>query len=527
MRCVSSLLLLCLLFAGAARAQGPEFQYLLHCGGCHIEDGSGMGNVVPDLRLDLGYLASIPEGRAYVIQVPGASQAPVTNVQLAEITNWMLSRFAPDYDVQPFDEAEVAELRSTPLNDVAGTRKALLGEREREREEGYSLQEQGASAAESGDQASLEPGYLKLDTEQWESFGRLLFMDTSLSVNGSQSCASCHDPGRAFTDREAALSGRVASLGADRQSLGDRIAPMLTYAALVPSMQWSATDAEDPQLILDGIIGGQFWDGRATDLAEQVMTPFVNPREMALGDLDELADRVLEAPHYRSYLNAELDRATTLVAVSQALVAYLSSDELNSFDSRYDRFLRGEIQPTQEEVIGMGLFFSPSFANCATCHQSQPTPYARSELFTHHGYENIGVPVNQLLRQSNGKGGDYRDPGLAANPQVAKQPWHAAAEGRFRVPSLRNVAVTAPYMHNGAFSELSTVLAFYNHFNHSGDGGRLNPETGLPWSAAETPDTVDMTKLRSGFPLSPRQLDALQAFLNMLTDQRYEHLLAD
>ena len=133
--------------------------------------------------------------------------------------------------------------------------------------------------------------------------------------------------------------------------------------------------------------------------------------------------------------------------------------------------------------------------------------------------------MNPGLLEASGLGASYIDPGLAANPRIPQVTDPALISGRIKVPSLRNVAVTGPYMHNGVFDELSTVMLFYNHFNESGGAGQINPETGTPWLDANNPDQIVLDKLRSGFPLSPVQIEALTAFLRMLTDQQYEHLL--
>jgi cytochrome c peroxidase len=287
-------------------------------------------------------------------------------------------------------------------------------------------------------------------------------------------------------------------------------------------MSGSTISAATESAPADAIRGGFFWDGREATLEAQVLTPFVNDKEMALQDLHELAQRVMNSPYYKDFVGDTKDHSEILSRISSALAAYLRSDALNSFDSRYDRYLRGELKPTREEMIGMGLFFSPGFTSCATCHQSEAVAYSRREVFTNHRYENIGTPINSNLLAQNGMGKDFRDPGLAANPFLKAQFDGADLAGRIKVPSLRNVAVTGPYLHNGVFNDLSTLMVFYNHFNETGNSGLINPETGQPWAPSAFPDGVATEKLLSGFPLSARQIAALTAFIHMLTDQRYE-----
>ncbi|WP_237133300.1 cytochrome C [Pseudohongiella sp. O18] len=129
-RAAAVTLLLSLLPMGKALAQhgqGPQYMYLLHCGGCHIENGSGMPPAIPDLRITMPKLASHDEGRAYMVQVPGASQAPVTDAQLTEIMNWMLRTFA-EGTFRPYTESEVTQHRANKVLDILALRRQLIAE---------------------------------------------------------------------------------------------------------------------------------------------------------------------------------------------------------------------------------------------------------------------------------------------------------------------------------------------------------------------------------------------------------------
>lgn len=108
----------------------PRFDYLLHCGGCHLEDGSGDPPEVPDLREDLAYMIGFEAGRAYLVQVPGSSQAPLSDAALAEVLNWMMETYYPqlDGDFERYTEAEVAEHRAHRLLDPKRARAALWPE---------------------------------------------------------------------------------------------------------------------------------------------------------------------------------------------------------------------------------------------------------------------------------------------------------------------------------------------------------------------------------------------------------------
>lgn len=502
--------LLCLLCApAAADTAPPQYSYLLHCAGCHLEDGSGMEGVVPDLTEHLGWFASTEEGRSYLIRVPGSSQSPLSDAELATLLNWMVARYAPDASTEPFTGEEVtAQRRTRRMDDASAVRIRLLEQKP----------------------ATTDAAERSLSRAELEGFGRLLFDDQTMSRHRNLACSSCHDPDRAYSDSRAGSVLAGVSSGTDGTSFGVRNAPSLTYISETPVFQ---TDAEPrPDALVpeaDAIRGGFFWDGRMPTLEEQVIRPFLNGQEMGLRDEAELAARVRDNPRYQAFLDGTPDTAV-VQQVADALSAFLRSDELSPYDSRYDRFVRGEVELTRQEEVGMGLFFSAPFTSCADCHQSKGRPYAPGELFTNHRYSNIGTPVNTELLNRSGIPASHRDGGLSGNPaartamkQAGVDP--AALQGRFKVSSLRNVAVTAPYMHNGVFEELSTVLTFYNHFNESGRSGQVNPETGEPWAAAAYPERTDTGRLQSGFPLAPRQLDALMAFLRTLTDQRYEHLL--
>jgi cytochrome c peroxidase len=338
--------------------------------------------------------------------------------------------------------------------------------------------------------------------------GQRLFFDPNLSRNRTQSCASCHDPAQGFVDP----SGHAVSLGDDGHSIGTRNAPTASYAALSPTFQ---------QLDNGQYRGGQFYDGRAADLAEQAMGPPLNPLEMAMPSKQAVVERLRENPDYRASF-AQLFGADTLTdvdkgyaAMAQSIAAFERTELFAPFDSKYDRYLRGEYQMTAQEELGRTLFFSQQFTNCNQCHQLHSSPVHRRETFTDYSFHNIGVPANPALEQS-------ADAGLAANPRAADP----ANAGKIKVPTLRNVAVTAPYMHNGVFRDLRTVVLFYDHYNSRNPQRQINPETGSPWGAPEIDANLSLPELTSGPALDDRRVDALVAFLKTLTDKRYEPLLA-
>lgn len=351
-----------------------------------------------------------------------------------------------------------------------------------------------------------------------EDLGRALFFDVGLSRDRTQSCATCHDPAEAFTDWRDNGVDSMASLGDDGHTLGDRNAPTLSYAAEAPAFGRNEQGRYR---------GGQFWDGRAADLATQAGQPILDPREMNMPDRAAVIERLREHEQYPTAFRTLFgegileDEEAAWGAMTRSIAAFEKTAFFSPFDSRYDRYLRGEYEPTGQEELGMALFFSQQFSNCNQCHMRKSLPESRRETFTNYRYFNIGTPANSALREANGLGKDHIDRGLSGNPLVEDE----QAAGKMKVPTLRNVAVTGPWMHNGVFSELRTVVQFYNKYNSRNRAHQINPETGKPWREPEVDDNLALEELESGSALDERRIDAIVAFLKMLTDRRYEHLL--
>jgi cytochrome c peroxidase len=351
-----------------------------------------------------------------------------------------------------------------------------------------------------------------------EALGQALFFDKSLSKNRTQACATCHSPESGFADgRENSVGGAV-SLGDDGVSLGDRNAPTVTYAVFSPSFQLNEKG---------NYVGGQFHDGREMNLAGQAGGPPTNPIEMGMPGKAAVVQRLMENNAYiaafKQFYGKDIfdDVNQAYVAMTQSIAAFEMTDLFAPFDSKYDRYLRGEYELTAQEDLGMTLFFSQQFSNCNLCHQLKRVPGGEGETFSNYEYHNIGVPVNRAVRQLNGVAEDYVDHGLLDNPLV-----HDVSQtGKFKVPTLRNVAVTGPYMHNGVFKDLRTVVMFYNKYNSRSEKRQINPETGEKWRLPEVNDSISIKELEQGPALDNRRVDALVAFMKILTDRRYEHLL--
>ena len=352
-----------------------------------------------------------------------------------------------------------------------------------------------------------------------EKLGEALFHDENLSMNRTQSCASCHSPAQGFSDPRRSAEGAF-SLGDDGDSLGNRNAPTASYAAFIPPFHQNSGAMW---------IGGLFWDGRANSLEEQAGGPPLNPVEMGMPDKAALVQRLRDNPAYverfASLFAPDIlqDDERGFEAMTQAIAAFERSEELAPFSSKYDRYLAGKEELSKEEELGRTLFFSEQFTNCNLCHQLRSSPMGTQETFSDYSYHNIGVPRNPAISLEAGMPADFIDEGLLANPRVSDP----AQRGKFRTPTLRNVAVTGPYMHNGVFQDLRTVVLFYNRYNSKTEAAQINPETGKPWGAAPVPETLSVPELTHGPALDARRVDALVAFLKTLTDARYEPLLGE
>ena len=359
------------------------------------------------------------------------------------------------------------------------------------------------------------------DIELKQYLGEQIFNDASLSKDGTQSCASCHEASRAFIDPRinatslnANISGAV-SLGQDDVTLGDINSPSIAYVAMTPEFHFD----EDAGVFRGGIL----LNGRTPNVLVQARLPFLSTVEMQTTEAEVVAKVEDSYGELMKYLYGDdvFDSVTTAFdAVADAIAEFEKSDQLATFDSKFDKALAGDVSLSDTEQQGLALFMDEEKGNCAACH---PVPTADSldvdSLFTDFGYTNLGVPKNSLVRSLNDKGLRFVDEGLFDNAEVTD----VDLKGAFRVVSLRNVAVTPPYMHNGVFGDLETVV----HFINSRDvPGALNPETGSPWQAAEV-DATKNTDQIGDLGLEAEEVSAIVAFLKTLTDERYESFIDD
>lgn len=348
-----------------------------------------------------------------------------------------------------------------------------------------------------------------------EDLGRILFFDVNLSKNRTQSCATCHNPNAGFVDDRDNGVKKMASLGDDGKSLGDRQAPTASYAKFSPTFHFDEKTKK--------YVGGQFWDGREATLEGQAGGPPLNPVEMGMSDKKAVVDRLKENSLYvdsfKKIFGADIfkndDKAYEAMTI--AIASFERTDEFSPFDSKYDRYLKGEYDLTPLEDLGKSIFFSNNNNSCANCHVLKGED-KEGETFTNYQYHNIGTPTNNELRAKNGV--KAIDEGLLANSNVSD----VAQKGKHKVPTLRNVAVTGPYMHNGVFKDLKTVVEFYDKYNNK--DRNIDPETNKPWDEPEVKDNISLQELKAN-KLTDRKVEALVAFMKLLTDKKYEHLLEE
>lgn len=329
------------------------------------------------------------------------------------------------------------------------------------------------------------------------SLGEQIYNDTNLSTPAGQSCASCHSQAAGFADPN---TQNPTSLGADNISFGGRNSPTASYAAHIPAPQTVMRTPPNGGNANPVRIGGLFWDGRAESLEEQAKGPFLNPIEMGNSDESEVINKISEAV-YASEFEAlfgtdifnDVERSYNYVA--DAIAAFERTDLFSPFTSKFDQVQNGTATFTQSEQRGQNLFNGR--AQCDRCHSGADN---EPQMFSNFEFENIGVPSNPLLPAVM-EDPSFVDLGLGAVTGNNRD------NGRFRASSLRNVAITPPYMHNGVFNTLREVIDFYNT--------RDTTFNQLPEVAQNIDQGGDIGELG----LSDNEVNDLIAFLETLTDQ--------
>ena len=332
-----------------------------------------------------------------------------------------------------------------------------------------------------------------------EKLGKLLFFEESLSTPPGQACSACHMPDIAFTDPERELP---VSRGAATGLYGNRNDMTVAYSAFVPPLH---RDEEE------GIwVGGLFWDGRANSLTEQAMGPPLNPLEMANPDTLTIANKLKTLSYADLFIEVYgqdglASPGSAFYNMADAISAYEKTAEVSPFSSKYDFYLQEKTKLNDQELRGLKLFEAEDKGNCAACHPNCLNQDGSLPLFTDFTYDNLGTPRNpenpfySLPPELNPDGFAFVDFGLG---QTVNDP---AENGKFRVPTLRNIEVTAPYMHNGVFKTLFQLISFYNSRDIA------------DWPPPEVAETVNEEEL-GNLKLSNQEIEDLVVFLKTLTD---------
>lgn len=344
--------------------------------------------------------------------------------------------------------------------------------------------------------------------------GQKLFFDANLSEPAGQACASCHNPEFAFTDAD---KSQPTSKGANPEFHGNRNAPTAMYSAHSPAFNFDRATGL--------YIGGQFFDGRAATLEDQAKGPFLNPIEMANPNAETVVEKVKVASYANEfnaiYGNGALKNSSQAYDyIANAIAEFERSRVFNRFSSKYDFYLFGKATFTIQERRGLAVFEGKG--NCAACHPNRPTIKGTPPLFTDFSYDNIGVPKNAesafytMPVEFNPNGSDFVDLGLGGHLSIFKE------DGKFKVPTLRNIALTSPYTHNGYFTKLRNVVEFYNtrKVKHRCVNPFTNETQSLAqkcWATPETSQNVNFSEL-GNLKLTQRDIDDLVAFLETLTD---------
>jgi cytochrome c peroxidase len=291
-------------------------------------------------------------------------------------------------------------------------------------------------------------------TEEGVALGKKLFFDSTLSGDGTQSCASCHNPKKAFTDQQQFSDGIQGEFG-KRNAM-----PLFNLA-------WNFDERFA-------------WDGKEFGLEEQALEPVSNPIEMH-ANWKKVADRLQQNTAYpnlffQAFGTSKIDSILVTKAIAQFERTLISGN------SKFDQFLREETTLTSEEQNGFDVFMDEAKGDCFHCHGSDNNP-----LWTDNKFHNNGLDAT------------FQDIGLA---EVTGNP---NDNGKFKSPSIRNLAFTAPYMHDGRFTTLEEVIAHYSE--------------GLKKSATIDPLMKNVNK--GGVQLSTRDKTDLKAFLLTLSDNDF------
>lgn len=361
--------------------------------------------------------------------------------------------------------------------------------------------------------------------------GRKIFFDPGLSASGKQSCASCHNPAHAYGP---ANTLPVQKGGPQLQDTGFRNTPALRYLHAPFAFTEHHIDLLDGNGQPPGPAGGRTWDGRVNGAREQALMPLLDAKEMANKDLGEVVARLRKAPYAQEFDALLSPPGTHILDDEEGAISWLTSaieffeqstEDFHPFTSKYDAYLKGRTGLTPAEIRGVKLFTNKEKGNCASCHPITPMsaamPFPR---FTDFEYTALGVPRNHAIEANRNP--DFFDLGLCGpmRQDLRDKPEYC---GKFRTPTLRNVALRKAYFHNGVFHSLKQVLDFYatrdthpERWYGKDKQGRVMPFDDLPARyRVNVNQDAPFKPMPNGQPrLNAQDIRDLEAFLHTLTD---------
>jgi cytochrome c peroxidase len=322
------------------------------------------------------------------------------------------------------------------------------------------------------------------------ALGDKLFHDKRFSTTGEVACETCHQRDKGFTDSPLKTSEGI------NKATGTRNAPTVANAAYFTSM---------------------FWDGRSADLEDQAQHPFVNPVEMGLADHEPILKIVRSDPEYVSAFKAAFGKSGPDVTKTEVVQAIAAFERTLVFgDSPFDRWHYGGEEGAVSEAAARGFKVFLEDGRCVSCHAIETD----QALFTDNRFHNIGVGINSIQKDvpelagaflaAKARGMDV-DKAVLTNPSTSELGRFAITDsvddlGGFKTSTLRNIAVTAPYMHDGSIATLRDVVVHYNNGGVTTEGDPVNDFL----SGGIRP-----------LNLTDQQIDDLVAFLESLTSPAF------
>ena len=327
------------------------------------------------------------------------------------------------------------------------------------------------------------------------ALGDKLFHETRFSTTEQVSCSTCHEKEKAFTDSPLQTSEGIEGLTGTRNA---------------------------PTVVNSGYFSTQFWDGRSPSLEDQALHPFTNPVEMGLKDHQPILDIVRSDPDYVEAFKdvfGAAGEAITMDEVTKAIAAFERTQIAGN--SPFDRdYFAGETNAlTEQQTRGFDLFVNQG--RCVSCHVVEQT----QALFTDNRFHNIGVGINNIQDDVPKLAGNFLEADMTLSEVDIEVLTDARTSelgrfaishgfddlGSFKTPTLRNIAVTAPYMHDGSVATLRDVVVHYNNGGVTNEGDRVNDFL----SGGIRP-----------LNLTDDQIDDLVAFMEALTSPQFVELAA-